>query len=173
MKKFIPVLILIIACELSTAPEVTYTVEDYFPLAVGNTWIYTEGGELDTVRLTGSFNQDGKQVYRDGLTAPHYYNYDNGKLIHWIYEHPSDTGYYWVEIAEPIEVGHEWQWTAFPMYIDTLQITAIDLTVTVGAGRFENCIKIEIPDENLYWIYAPDVGLIESYRAELTSYEVE
>lgn len=66
------------------------------------------------------------------------------------------------------------------------EITAVDETITVPAGRFENCIKVsglgqtkgsgleigavDITVEQTEW-YAPNVGLIKMTRSEVTNLE--
>jgi len=194
MKKLIPLFVLLLmSCQSSTAPEDTpeynYTVEDCFPLAIGNkwNWINKTHLELDTfmlyeIKIDSSYIWDGKTVYetitgylirtRQVIEWSPYYNYYDGGIYEWEYEKPSNDGSYLLRIKEPLEVGNEWG-KSREDDDQRLEITEVGISRSVEAGNFDDCIKIELVGSDQYWIYAPDVGLIETNTKELWDYEVK
>jgi len=192
MKKIIPLLILLlIACQSNTAPEdiPEYTVENYFPLEIGNTWnwIYKALIELDTfvlyeIKIDSSYIWNGKTVYetittywqrtRQIIECTPYYNYYDGGIYEWECEKPSNDGSYFLRIKEPLETGNEWGRSS-DADDQRLEITEIGISRSVEAGNFDDCIKVELVGSDQYWIYAPDVGLIETNTKELWDYEVK
>jgi len=194
MKRLILVLILLlIVCQSSTAPEdtpeYTHTVEDCFPLAIGNTWKWIDKTylERDTfplfeIKIDSSYMWDGKTVY-ETITSyliitrqieeyTLYYNYYDGGIYEWEGEEPSNDGSYLLRIKEPLEVGNEWGRSSNDDE-ERLEITEIGISRSVEAGNFDDCIKVELVGSEKYWIYAPDVGLIETECQELWGYEVK
>jgi len=210
MKKIILVfMLLLIACQSSTAPEDTpentYTVEDYFPLAIGNAWVYPRYLDQRTVffvlDINSSYTWEGKTVY-DGYMSvysggypeltkfdqsktsirqiedhfQHYYIYDDGSIKKWTAHKPSDSTTGQRLIKEPLEVGNEWGRSSDDDE-ERLKITEVGISKSVEAGNFNDCIKVELVGSDKYWIYAPNVGLIETeygeLREELRDYKVE
>jgi len=177
MKKVLLVLILVIAgCSNTTGPEPTVpTIEQYYPLSIGNTWTYEYyvdpwEGVTTTETISSTHNWDGVTVYCSDVS---YFTINNGVLKEWVDEQPSDAGEWWALLQEPLKVGNRWLWTNIPIYEDTLIVISTNETVGVPAGLFENCIKVITKSNSRYFIYAPDVGLVKSDLMELIEYEVQ
>jgi hypothetical protein len=177
MKNLLLVLILIvIGCNNTTGPQSTeLTIEQYYPLNIGNTWTYEYyvepwEGIMRTVSITNSYSWGNTIVYciDDG-----YFTIAAGVLKEWHDNAPSDSSEWWALLQEPLEVGHKWLWTNIPVYEDTLIIVSLNETIGVPAGLFENCIKVITKSNSRYFIYAPDVGLVKSDLMELIEYEVK
>jgi len=163
MKKLAFLLIvLLIACESSTAPDTQeMTIERYFPLTIGNTWVYKyEDGNLDTIEVISSYPYDNETIYMTNNYT--YYYYKNDILKQYIYDAPQESNNYYIPLKEPIEVGNKWEWILDSHYpTDTLRITQVDVTISIEAGSFKNSIEIESVKSDKIWIYALDVGLIK------------
>lgn len=178
------ILFLFINCEKESPieEENQYTIENYFPLAVGNKWVYKYWYVdtliyIDSIYITESYNWNNNKIYKckafggDDWMA----YYDNEVRI---YENPpSDTTFYWICLKEPLEEGATWQ--VSPTTTEQFEIKRIDVTVSVPAGIFEECIKVGGlgVDENQYYnIFAPTVGLVkykEVEYGELIRYELQ
>ncbi|GEM_PF-1019841 len=133
------------------------TVENYFPLAVGNQWIYTTEGDTaaETLSIAESFlNASNVRVYKrvsDGPGAV-YFAYTGGKVI--ALSNPNDTAGP-IILSEPFEVGATWTWKGA-----AFRITDTEAGVATPAGNFSVCLKVTDPD-TFDSYYAPGVGLVK------------
>ncbi|HTW91473.1 MAG TPA: hypothetical protein VMH22_07155 [bacterium] len=154
------------------------TVENYFPLAVGNQWSMSRASQpSDSMTLEVSDKRaiGGMTFYK--LTTPgepdyaNWLTHRNGELR--IYFTQSDSApdtastSYTRWLKEPFDVGKSW--TVQPDdSSETLRITANDVTLTVPAGTFEHCVQVEVTDMATY-SYAPGVGWVEISEAADTA----
>jgi len=133
------------------------TVENYFPLAVGNQWIYTAEGDTaaETLSIAESFlNASNVRVYKrvsDGPGAA-YFTSTGGQVI--VLINPNDTAGP-IILSEPFEVGATWTWRGA-----TLRIADTKAGVSTPAGNFTECLKVTDPD-TFDSYYAPGVGLVK------------
>lgn len=195
MKNFLALISILIFLMFSctTNPENDISIENYMPLAIGNTWRYESIYDTNTVyiiTITDEHIVNGNVVWEatffyDGDVVPHYYTYKDGELRHW-FNGINNSQHYFVELKEPLEIGNKWATDTIlssPQNEDTLRVTDIGLSVTVEAGSFDNCIKIESKfgvDGGvmlLDGIYAPDIGMITERSGgdimELVWYDVK
>ena len=151
------------------------TVENYYPLAVGNQWIYTAEGDTaaETLSITETFvNASNVRVYKrvsDGPGAVYFTN-TGGQVVALI--HPNDTAGP-IILSEPFEVGATWIWHG-----ETLRIADTKAGVSTPAGTFTECLKVTDPD-TFDSYYAPGVGLVKVVDVDgdevmrLSDYEVK
>lgn len=166
----------------STGPDNgEMTVENYMPLAVGNSWTYRHisvdtiyGGGVDTSYRTEvideSFQWNGHTVFKKhnvGSLSIFYWLYENGESHTYYYEEPSDTGYYVVFLSEPLTTDNEWNTSNDPGNSYTASIEDVGISISLPAGIFNNCIKVKWPGNNVYYIYAPGIGEIKRYHDEI------
>jgi hypothetical protein len=139
-------------------------VENYFPLAVGNQWIYTAAGDTtdnDTRTITGvSTDADSIRWYEWGYGEDADYTaHIDGKVV---FSDVPDETLGVVMLKEPLEVGASWRYSP----LDTSSLSRIEDTrasASTHAGEFENCIKVwsQFEDEEFVCWYAPGVGLLK------------
>ncbi len=152
------------------------TVENYFPLAVGNQWIYTAEGDpaAETVMINESFmNSSNLRVYQRASDGPGavYYAYIDGKVIMMLTS-PNDTAGP-IILSEPFEAGATWTWHGA-----TFRIAATKIGVATPAGTFSDCMRVTDPD-TFDSYYAPGVGLVKVVDPEgeelmrLSAYDVK
>jgi len=164
------------------------SIENYMPLAVGNSWThrYIDDNSLvipdhidtgySTRVIDESFSWRNYTVYKKHMVGSQgifYWLYVNGETHTYYYEEPSDTGYYFIFLSEPLEVGNEWIVSTDPMSSNTARIENVNVGISVPAGIFNNCIRVKWPGDNAYDIYAPGVGLIKSYYEDATGSSTE
>ncbi|MBI5674643.1 MAG: hypothetical protein HZC48_02285 [Nitrospirae bacterium] len=161
--------------------------QDYFPLQVGNRWVYTpsygDGNRIDTIIGTEDVNGTFTYIWKREESA-----LDNYHEKAWLAKDGSDLKNYkfWgnmgadpaVSMNQPVlwyklnpVVGDSWVSEADFGNIHfkrTLYVESINETVTVPAGTFNNCIRIRILEEftkggiteyeyKKHWL-APDIG---------------
>ncbi len=139
---------------------------DYFPLAVGNEWVYVDRspalpesrrGALRTVRILertadGYYRDNERGTLRvDGPCVR-----DRGRRL----------------LCQPFTAGASWTSVVSPTVIERYEIANPSETVETPAGTFERCVRVRAHnrvkasiDQVLEITYAPRVGpvLIETY----------
>jgi hypothetical protein len=149
----------------------------YMPLQAGNWWKYrksewtkTSGNVVSTYtrKIKGIETLEGKRWYRSLYVSASGQATDSDWYRHiasglW----SRDTYYYkdWLFLKAPVESGS--QWDRRPGYDSVIQ--GKDLTVTVPAGTFTNCVLVRTsclldPANGVElgeW-YAPDVGVVKA-----------
>jgi hypothetical protein len=131
------------------------TVENYFPLAVGNRWIYSTGatGTTETISVTESFlNASQVRVYKWGGEDVLYGSNTGGRVV--LRADPDDTTGI-IILSEPFEVGAAWAQEG-----ETSRITDTKAGISTPAGDFTDCIKVSDPDTTDVY-FAPGVGLVK------------
>lgn len=176
-----------------TSPRVG--AADYFPLQVGNCWVYYpsygQGYRIDSIVGTETIGETLTYIWKRAEAPP-----DNYREKRWLakddvevkvlqywdneWEPPLPTPVLldspWIQDKLSPNVGESWQYvgdidaTHFEV---TCLVESVTATVTVPAGKFQNCIKvrqlIKITvsgstrfEYRRYWL-APDVGPV-TYR---------
>ncbi|HTW91690.1 MAG TPA: hypothetical protein VMH22_08270 [bacterium] len=152
------------------------TVENYFPLAVGNQWCLARTNPRDTavIELTDSLILEGLTYYKSpdpgDTNTVHWYVHRNGELRMYstrIDSTPEDTGSYLLLLREPFDKDSTWPSPNDPR--ETLRVIDRDFTLNVPAGTFEHCVEVEANIASTYF-YAPGVGLAELGPLPDTSY---
>lgn len=169
---FIFILVFIIGCGDNDTPAGPQSGTDsaYYPLAVGNQWVYNRSGSISVAGIslstisgenvsdiTGQISHgDGFQVYVQ--------EYDMSDTIETAgqevfldstfttYMNITDAGVYsYVSLAGsdsvgfvpfPLQVGATWQFSEEPPM--TGEILSLTETVNVPAGTFENCLEMRL-----------------------------
>jgi hypothetical protein len=160
LRTLLPLAALAAACARAPAapPRVAATSE-YFPLAVGNEWVYVDEspalppdrqGTLRTVRI---LERTADGYYRDN---------DRGEL-RWDPECLRDRSRRL--LCGPIAPGASWSSVVSVSSTERYEIAAVDEVVATPAGRFERCVKVRAhnrasasTDHVLEITYAPGVG---------------
>lgn len=183
----LPLAALAVACARAPVPAPRASdPADFFPLAVGNEWIYSDEspvqpperrGSVRTVRIVDR-TKDG--YYRDSergeLRADRDCLHDRTRQL----------------LCGPIEAGTSWASVVSVSSTERYEIAAVGEVVTTPAGRFENCVKVRAhnraaPTTDLVneITYAPGVGPVRietfvvvsgkvtpQFRALLQSYRI-
>ncbi len=182
---------LVIAAACASAPRAPprgATPADYFPLAVGNEWVYrdlspqldpaTRASRQRTVRIL-SRDADGYFLdnERGALRADPDCLHDRLRRL----------------LCKPFEAGNAWTSVVSVGSTERYQIAAVGEQVRTAAGAFEGCIRVRAhnraspeADQLLEITYAPGVGPVRletfvvvrgtatlQVRAELLSYRLK
>lgn len=159
----------------------------YFPLQVGNKWIYTSfiSGEYRTDEIIGSEMIDNNTTFiKQRIEAPtdgyiDYFWLGYGSSSVETYRIQSNMGletpYDFSPPATLIplepEVGDKWTWGIPGMVTNECEVLSVTETVTVPAGTFSNCLSIKQTEqpvsggtkERIYY-YARGVGMVKLER---------
>lgn len=159
-RQLLPLAALVAACARApVAPPRGASPGDYFPLAVGNEWVYRDespnlppraGPSSRTVRILER-TRDG--YYRDNergeLRADPDCLHDRSRRL----------------LCAPIEPGKTWASVVSVASTERYEIAAVGETVVTPAGRFEGCVRVRAlnraspgTDHILEITYAPRVG---------------
>jgi hypothetical protein len=191
--KTTPALALLLGAALATAcshgpvaARRTLSPADYFPLSVGNTWVYVDrspqlpAGQAEQRRTVRVVSRDAEGYFHDNergelRTDPDCLHDRMRRLL-----------------CAPFEVGRGWSSVVSVTSTERYEIAAADELVRTPAGTFPHCVKVRARNKAgpgaeavLESTYAPGVGLvrIETFvvvkgeatpqiRAELESYKV-
>jgi hypothetical protein len=159
---------------------------DYFPLAVGNTWVYVDrspqlpSGQAERRRTVRVVSRDAEGYFHDNergeLRADPDCLHDRMRRL----------------LCAPFEVGRAWSSVVSVTSTERYEIASTDEMVRTPAGTFSRCVKVRARNKAgpgteaiLESTYAPGVGLvrIETFvvvkgqatpqiKAELESYDV-
>ncbi len=160
LRTLLPLAALAAACARApAAPSRAAATSEYFPLAVGNEWIYVDQspalpadrqGALRTVRI---LERTADGYYRDS---------ERGEL-RWDAECLRDRARRL--LCGPIAPGATWSSVVSVSSTERYEIAAVDEVVSTPAGRFERCVKVRAhnratasTDHVLEITYAPGVG---------------
>ena len=191
MRKSCVFFLLFFTMFLSTA--YTQSVVDYFPLEVGNYWIYDEykigedGSRFESRTLKqiieGIDTINGKEYYR---MKQHFEFYNND----------THDVYLWLNVEKPgIMIGamgnlpdvesaetHDNIGLLPNEFFTPKKLKASNIALNTPAGQFDNCVKVayEFYEGNIYEYYAPGIGRIMreggkpeiTYRSELIEYHI-
>lgn len=168
MKKWLLIvlfLIVLLAGCATFSGGVNKTVENYYPLSVGNSWTYQNSwdGETSTTEVVDSYEWDGQTVYECSSDRFNFYIVEVEKELRLYFrDKPKENASYLVMLKEPLKVGQKWY--SPPPFEDTLYIVSTDISVSVPAGEFKNCIEVRSKSEDrgiIYLCFAPGVGQLK------------
>ena len=173
---FISILI-VCARDMSTEPEVKTPMSnssEYFPLADGNEWFYYEPGRQDatrSIRVWQTFTLGDSLFFiygnKLGLADTLYqdawgrvYKRRNGHTQMWLDFSVENEGTYKYTLSEKLD------------YTVTVKK---NLSINYDDHAFTGCISIsfdapEIADEEIIYVFAPEVGIVQSPGAWVTTY---
>ncbi len=176
-KLYIILLILILgALSLTGCPgqkptDASLSPMDYFPLPEGALWTYAgEGNEFAAFsRQVVAVEDSLAQVQEDtgGAVGTAIFSSTAEEIVRIFWEgeqsgleigitaEPNDNT---IIIKAPIELGQKWNNQGH-----SREIVGLNEVVETPAGRFENCLKLEIifPQSKIYEYYQPGVGLVK------------
>jgi len=163
VKSFLSLIIFLIFLIFSctTNPEDDLSIENYMPLAVGNSWTYEDRQQS---RHTWEIAYKDGSVYACSVQGTvTYWEIVDTEIHEWMKSNPNSPE---VILQEPLETGHKWPINAIPFHI----IIETDFAITLFEKTYTNCIKVMDDDSN-YRIFSPNVGIIEwgSLNNPLTS----
>lgn len=151
-------------------------VPDYFPLSVGNVWIYRTtsvppraGAATLTVEVTGYETFDGRTYYElSGYRDGRFWVRNDGEGRIYSYDEKAGVERLWYDFSQPKGAGYL---TSLPTCCGRAEVRSTDATKRVAIGLFENSVfqitypgvfQVGIAEEN----FLPYVGLV--FRTENT-----
>lgn len=187
-RSLLPLAALLAACARAPVPATrSASPADYFPLAVGNEWVYRDEspnlppGQDPASRTVRILERTRDGYYRDNergeLRADRDCVHDRSRRL----------------LCAPLELGKTWSSVVSVSSTERYEIAAVGETAVTPAGRFEGCVRVRAlnraspgTDHVLEITYAPRVGpvRIETFavvdgkvtpqiRAVLERYRVE
>ena len=161
-----------------TETEIEYTIENYWPLAVGNKWVTVDTSwngvdtttSIDSGYVAESYEWNGKTVWCMKGSGSDSWCVVYNNEIRVYQEPPNDTLLYNTILKEPLEVGQKWAFIAFEGNTAWAEIESKTASLTVPAGTFKDCLKISVYAADslgfpsFKWWSAPNIGCIRDYR---------
>ncbi len=157
-------------------------IVNYFPLEVGNKWIYSSfvQGAYRNDEIIGTEIINGSTTYIKERIEPAPDNYDEKRwlaydsssvLIFRIWSNQGanpaiDFSPPGIEYKLSPQVGDEWSFGILNLGAENSEVLSVNDTVTIPSGTFTNCIRImetETPSGKIHLKhYAPGVGMIRN-----------
>lgn len=145
--------------------------QDYFPMSVGNTWVYNKLNEYgafyctDSLVIKDKYTVDGKSIFLfvehivtsnsiDAMNMEMYNDISNNNDIYNIYE---GKGYKFFQ--HQYTVNDSWISGGYNFTVSYLG------TVSVPAGTFNSCYCLKMGSFD-GWVFAPNVGFIKTFAEE-------
>ncbi len=134
------------------AAAVDAGADQYYPLAVGNSWTYdVGGGHQEKIEIVG----------RDG---PWYLDDHRGRFR---YEPDGVRDADRYLLRAPVETGAKWS-AVDNLVVQRFEVVSTDASAVTRAGTFTRCAQVRneqpLPKGGKFvteWTYAPKVGLVE------------
>jgi hypothetical protein len=154
-------------------PDTSELPSEYFPLTAGSYWEYEgEGNEFASFTRKVLFTKENlAQTTEDngGTVMTRIYETNDNKVTN-VYlagedynpENLLEKGYTPNEnnimLQAPLKAGTAWDSNGV-----NKSIVAVDAVVETPAGKFDNCIKVEIPSSNdtMYQYFKKGVGMVK------------
>ncbi len=153
------------------------SVENYFPLAIGNRWVYESGehsGASSVVESWEVMRQEQNAFVlqitldNDNLSSVEEFFVPTptgiGHLTHPPHSQGTEDGEPLFVLRAPLTVGATWD-----NEDGRYEVTAVQKTVTVPAGTFQNCVEVTHHSKSgrvtIVTLYAPGVGVVIRYEA--------
>jgi len=183
--------ITIVACskDSTTGPGTTQADSNFFPLKIGNYWVYKTPDSTATRYVKGTFSHDGKSYFEiyDYSDASSSYNRKDGSKLYSLF--PTDltgTVLKEVEILDE-KVGATWSYDLAILGSQHFAYTTVEtgLTRTTNGTQYTNVLHVHLKatgdalgfpideDDDIY--YSKNIGEIErtgSKAGMLRSYHV-
>jgi hypothetical protein len=150
--------------------------QDYFPLEVGNTWIYYVNSyfpDTMTYHVSDSLNIDHVKYFLYGMFLPSEYNFKDtirkdaeGN----IWKKVNGVDYLWFDFTKDSGAVY-----TFPdhnsSYYYNVEVVDKNFTLQTNRGNYSHCIKFlfDIPqfvDDEVFYSFAPEMGIIEMYGGD-------
>ncbi len=150
--------------------------QDYFPLEVGNTWIYYVNSyfpDTMTYHVSDSLNIDHVKYFLYGMFLPSEYNFKDtirkdaeGN----IWKKVNRVDYLWFDFTKDSGAVY-----TFPdhnsSYYYNVEVVDKNFTLQTNRGNYSHCIKFffDIPqfvDDEVFYSFAPEMGIIEMYGGD-------
>lgn len=140
--------------------KTAHSLKDYYPLAVGNSWTYViKPAPPERAQATVELVSEENGFYRMNV---------GGQIAA---RSTSVTDGVRDMLREPLEVGNEWVAVPEASEVERYKIVSTDAVVKTPAGRFRDCIKVEMTTDIRSrdgqkgrlvgrWSYAPGIGPI-------------
>ena len=166
-RPLLPLAVLAAACACAGAPArpppaALSTPGDYFPLAVGNEWVYRDESPAlpparrGATRIVRILERTSDGYYRDSergeLRADRDCLHDRSRRL----------------LCGPIAPGTSWSSVVSVSSTERYEIAAVGETVSTPAGRFDGCVRVRAhnrgergTDHVLEITYAPRVGPVK------------
>jgi hypothetical protein len=112
---------------LNSGPEAT----DYYPLAVGNRWVYD-------AHFLGDRRESSVEILKE--EAGFFQDNQGGQLTVDAFGVRDQKRYL---LREPLEVGRSWTNVVSVSSVEHYRVTEVGQSCEVPAGRFENCVRVE------------------------------
>jgi hypothetical protein len=167
LRTLLPLAALAAACartparSAQTAPATSQAPADYWPLAVGNEWVYRD--ESPALPPDGRGGQRTVRILE--RTADGYYRDNDGQELRADPDclHDRDRRL----LCGPIARGTSWSSVVSVSSTERYEITAVGESVSTPAGRFDGCVRVRAhnraargSDLVLELTLAPGVGLV-------------
>ena len=163
-RPLVPLVALVLACARPTAPATAAAPQaagpaEYFPLAVGNEWVYQDESPALPPERRGA----GRTVRILERTADGYFrDSERGELR---VDGPCLQDRLRRLLCAPLAVGNRWSSVVAAGSTERYEIAAVGESVTTPAGRFDGCVRVRAHnrasagvDHVLEISYAPGVG---------------
>ena len=150
--------------------------QDYFPLEVGNTWIYHVNSYIPdtmTYHVSDSLNIDHVKYFLYGMFPPsEYYFKDTIRMdaVGNIWKKVNGVDYLWFDFTKDSGAVY-----TFPDHNPSnnynVEVVDKNFTLQTNWGNYSHCIKFlfDIPqfvDDEKFYSFAPQVGIIEMYGGD-------
>lgn len=171
------------AGEDATVPPCLVAATNYFPLQVGNKWIYAiDGAHYRTDEIMGTERVQNSLTYLlERLDPPYWDSYHEKRWMAYGAEDAlvlkiwgnegqgsqdgAELSPAWVHMKLSPKLGDAWTLEATDpggvvLYHADMEIVSVDQTITVPAGTFTGCVGLHKADDDHVDYYAPGVGLV-------------
>ncbi|MFQ5709225.1 MAG: hypothetical protein ACE5HO_17345 [bacterium] len=163
--------LLVLSCQHEN-PSSPSALFNYFPLAVGNEWVYSTVNDTSYRDTTKIFDQVmvGKQTYYTYGSQPEHSlllrRDSQGRIC--LRVNDKDRIYFDFTVGD----GEAYRFKGFAGDEDFGYVVTVrkHLAVKTLAGQFENCVDLSFDspyavDDEFGYVFAPDVGIVEKHGA--------
>ncbi len=150
--------------------------QDYFPIEVGNTWIYHVNSyfpDTITYHVSDSLNIDNVKYFLYGMVVPPEYNFNDTirkDVMGNIWKKVNGVDYLWFDFTKDIGAAYTSP-DNNPSCIYNVEVVDKNFTLQTNRGNYSHCIKFffDIPqsvDDEVFYSFAPEMGIIEMYGGD-------
>ena len=147
--------------------------QDYFPLEVGNTWIYHVNSyfpDTMTYHVSDSLNIDHVKYFLYGMSGYSFKDTIRKDAVGNIWKKVNGVDYLWFDFTKDSGAVY-----TFPDHNPSnnynVEVVDKNFTLQTNWGNYSHCIKLffDIPqfvDEEVFYSFAPEMGIIEMYGGD-------
>ena len=147
--------------------------QDYFPLEVGNTWIYHVNSyfpDTMTYHVSDSLNIDHVKYFLYGISEYSFKDTIRKDAVGNIWKKVNGVDYLWFDFTKDSGAVYTFP-DHNPSYYYNVKIVDKNFTLQTNSGNYSHCIKLffDIPqfvDEEVFYSFAPEMGIIEMYGGD-------